>query len=85
MDFDRLKTMLGSADRIKELIGKREKLSADLVKVDEELQQLVGSDAPPPTTRAKQKCSFVLPDGTKCGSTEHTKRTHPTGAANGAA
>lgn len=59
--------MLSSADRIKELIAKKEKLTGDLANVDEELAQLVGG-MEPAAARKVQKCS-------KCGQEGHTKRT----------
>jgi hypothetical protein len=79
LDVDKIKAMLGSADRIKELLTEREKkeeqletLKHELDGIDDELGELTGQGTEPVRARAKQKCSL-------CGEEGHTKRTCPTG------
>ena len=79
MDIDRIKTLLGSADRIRALLARRDaieeqhdKLTEERIALDDELQQLTGVPANSRTTRtrAPQKCSV-------CGNEGHSKRTCP--------
>jgi DNA repair exonuclease SbcCD ATPase subunit len=77
LDIERIKAMLGAADRIQELVARREKiedeykqLDDERAEIDAELVQLTGQSAEPTRTRAKQKCPV-------CGSEGHSKRTCP--------
>lgn len=83
LDIDRIKAMLGSADRIKELLARREaiedeqtKLAAECAEIDVELSELTGQQATPAngSTRAPQRCSI-------CQEIGHTKRTCTKGAS----
>jgi len=78
MNIDKIKAMLGSADRIKELLEDREKkqgeiatLQSELGDIDDELAELTGQTPETNRTRAAQKCSLCQQEG-------HTKRTCPT-------
>jgi hypothetical protein len=67
------KSLFENGEKVQALLKQRDKLSADLAKVDEELATLL--PAAPATSgsgRAAQKCS-------KCGSTEHNSRKCPQG------
>jgi hypothetical protein len=63
-------SLLANGERVKKLLADREKLAADLAKVDEELAGLLPAAPAPPSSRAAQKCSV-------CGQEGHTKRTCP--------
>lgn len=83
LDIERIKTMLGAAERIQELVTRREgiedeykKLDKERAEIDAELAQLTGQSAEPTRTRAAQKCSA-------CGAEGHSKRTCPQQGGNG--
>jgi hypothetical protein len=64
-------SLFANGDRVKKLLADREKVAADLAKVDEELAALL--PAAPVTNgsgRAAQKCG-------NCGQEGHSKRTCP--------
>lgn len=75
------KALLSNGKRITELMSKRDELTSALGEVDEELGGLLANGQLSlqldTSTRAKQKCRAEMPDGTLCGSTEHTKARHP--------